>query len=110
MEFAPRACIRQRDVRHPGCNYKLHRHLCKAFDPARTTHLMLVVFPLGWTGQRTTSFAETTITIRHEDVRLYLVEVDEFNEIFPEGRAEAETKKWAFVILDDEWLKQHRVH
>lgn len=95
---------------YPGCTHKLRRHQWKAFDPALTTHIMLVEFPSDWSAESLTSFAETTITIRHEDVRLYLVEVAEFNEILAEGRDEAEAKNWAFIILDDDWLKQHRVH
>jgi hypothetical protein len=69
---------------------------------------MLVEFPTDWTPQSTTSFTETAITVRHENVHLYLIEVPEFNEILVEGREEAETEMWAF-ILDDAWLKEHQV-
>jgi hypothetical protein len=95
---------------YPGCTHKLRRDLWRPFDPARTTHLMLVEFPPDWTGQSRTSFAETTITIRHENVRLYLIEVPEFNEILAEQREQAEDEKWAFIILDDDWLTDHQVH
>ncbi|MDX3247557.1 hypothetical protein [Streptomyces sp. ME18-1-4] len=97
-------------TRYPGCTHKLRRDRWKAFDPTRTTHIMLVEFPSDWSAESRTSFTETTITIRHEDVRLYLIEVAEFNEILAEGREEAEVENWAFIILDADWLKQHRVH
>ncbi|WP_415958864.1 hypothetical protein [Streptomyces sp. 021-4] len=97
-------------TRYPGCTYKLRRDRWRPFDPTHITHIMLVEFPWDWTGQSSTSFVETTITIRHEDVRLYLIEVAEFNATLDEGREEAENEKWAFIILDDDWLKQHRVH
>ena len=97
-------------TRYPGCTHKLRRDRWRPFDPNRTTHIMLVEFPSDWTGQSSTSFVETTITIRHEDVRLYLIEVAEFNAILDEGREEAQNEKWAFIILDGDWLKQHRVH
>jgi hypothetical protein len=71
---------------------------------------MLVDFPPDWTGQSDTSFSQTTITIQHEDVRLYLVEVDEINEILASRRAEAEAARWAFIFLDDDWLEEHLVH
>ncbi|MFJ7327413.1 hypothetical protein ACIQVN_14430 [Streptomyces cyaneofuscatus] len=43
-------------------------------------------------------------------MRLHLIEVAEFNATLDGGREEAENEKWAFIILDDDWLKQHRVH
>jgi hypothetical protein len=68
-----------------------------------------------WSSRRTgpgsgTSFSKTTITIQHEDVRLYLVEVDELNSILASRRAEAEAARWAFIFLEDDWLEQRRVH
>lgn len=95
---------------YPGCTHKLRRDLWRPFDPDRTTHVMLVEFPHDWTGQSITSFERTTITIRHESVRLYLIEVPEFNEILAEQREQAEDEKWAFIILDDDWLTGHQVH
>lgn len=94
----------------PGCTHKLRRDGWKLFDPAKTTHVMLVEFPPDWTGQSNTGFAETTITIRHENVHLYLFDVPELNEILAEGRQEAEDKNWAFIILGDDLLKEHQVH
>ncbi|WP_281247750.1 hypothetical protein [Streptomyces colonosanans] len=38
------------------------------------------------------------------------IDVEEFNEILADGREEAEAENWAFILLDDDWLKQHRVH
>jgi hypothetical protein len=98
------------ETKREGCTRKLRRDLWKAFDPDRTTHVMLVGFPPDWTGQSSTSFKKTTITIQHEDVRLYLVEVDEINDILASRRAEAEAARWAFIFLEDDWLEQHRVH
>ncbi|KJY30294.1 hypothetical protein [Streptomyces sp. NRRL S-495] len=95
--------------RVPGCTHKLRRDLWKPFDQDHTTHIVLVEFPLDWTAESTTSFARTTITIRHEDLHLYLVEVAEFNEVLRDGREEAEAAKWAFIHLDDVWLNEHRV-
>lgn len=92
------------------CTHKLRRDGWKLFDPAKTTHVMLVEFPADWTGESRTSFAETTITIRHENVHLYLIEVTEFNEILAEGREEAENENWAFIILGNDWLKEHQVY
>ncbi|OEV27094.1 hypothetical protein AN219_23775 [Streptomyces nanshensis] len=97
-------------TRYPGCTHKLRRDRWKPFNPTLTTHIMLVEFPSDWTGQSSTSFTETKITIRHKDVRLFLIEVAEFNEILAEGREEAEAANWAFIILADDWLKQQRVH
>ena len=98
------------ETKREGCTRKLRRDLWKAFDPALTTHVMLVDFPPDWTGQSSTSYSQTTITIQHEDVRLYLVEVDEINDLLASRRAEAEAARWAFIFLEDDWLKQHLVH
>jgi hypothetical protein len=69
---------------------------------------VLVEFPPDWTAESSTSFDQTTITIAHENVRLYLIEVPEFNEILAEQREQAEDEKWAFIILDDYWLTKHQ--
>lgn len=98
------------EAKREGCTRKLRRDLWKAFDPVLTTHVMLVDFPAEWTGQSDTSFSQTTITIQHDDVRLYLVEVDEINEILASRRAEAEAARWAFIFLDDDWLEERLVH
>lgn len=98
------------EAKREGCTRKLRRDLWKAFDPDLTTHVMLVDFPPDWTGQSSTSFSQTTITIRHDDVRLYLVDVDEINDMLASRRAEAEAAGWAFIFLDDDWLEEHRVH
>lgn len=98
------------EAKREGCTRKLRRDLWKAFDPTLTTDLMLVDFPPDWTGQSSTSFKKTTITIQHEKVRLYLVEVDEINDMLASRRAEAEAARWAFIFLEDDWLEQHRVH
>jgi hypothetical protein len=51
-----------------------------------------------------------TITIRRENVHLYLTEVAEFNELLAAEREQAENEEWAFMILlDDDWLEKHRV-
>lgn len=105
--LVPTSASEQR--RYPGCTHKLRRDGWKSFDPASTTHVMLVEFPPDWTAQSTTSFTETAITIHHENVHLYLIEVPEFNEILAEGREEAEIESWAFIILGDDWLKEHQV-
>ncbi|MFF1570303.1 hypothetical protein ACFVY1_44290 [Streptomyces sp. NPDC058293] len=34
----------------------------------------------------------------------------EFNEVLVSGRAEAEEERWAYIILDREWLEEHRVY
>ena len=106
--LAPASASEKRE--YPGCTHKLRRDLWRPFDPARTTQVVLVEFPPDWTAGSSTSFAETTITIRHENVRLYLIEVPEFNEILAEQREQAEDEKWAFIILDDYWLTEHQVH
>lgn len=67
-------------------------------------------FPPDSTAESTTSFDQTTITIRHANVRLYLIEVPEFNEILAEQREQAEEEKRALIILDDYWLTEHQVH
>ena len=90
--------------------HKLRRDLWRPFDPARTTQVVLVEFPPDWSAESSTSFDQTTITIRHENVRLYLIEVPEFNEILAEQREQAEDEKWAFIILDDYWLTKHQKH
>jgi hypothetical protein len=98
------------EAKREGCTRKLRRDLWKAFDPALTTQVMLVDFPPDWTGQSSTSFKTTTITIQHEDVRLYLVEVEEINDLLASRRTEAEAAGWAFIFLEDDWLEQHLVH
>jgi hypothetical protein len=79
--------------REPGCTHKLRRDLWTAFDPANTTHIMFVQFPPDWTGQSTTTFAETTITIQHENVHLYLADVTDLNELLADGREQAEEEE-----------------
>ncbi|MFF1593086.1 MULTISPECIES: hypothetical protein [unclassified Streptomyces] len=96
--------------KYPGCTHKLRRDLWRAFDPARTTHLMFVEFPPDWIGMSSTSFTETVIRIRHEGIGLFLFSVAEFNKVLASGRAEAEEKRWAYIILDREWLEEHRVY
>lgn len=96
--------------RFPGCTHKLRRDRWKPFDPAKTTHVMLVEFPADWTAQSKTGFTETTITIQHENVHLYLIGVPELNEILADGREEAENNNWAFIILGEDLLKEHQVY
>jgi hypothetical protein len=40
------------EAKREGCTRKLRHDLWKAFDPDRTTQVMLVEFPSDWTGQR----------------------------------------------------------
>jgi hypothetical protein len=94
----------------PGCTRKLRRDLWAAFDPAVTTHVMLVEFPPDWSGYSTTSHTETTVTIRHENVRLYLADVADLNELLADGRDQAEDEEWAFIYLADTWLRHRQVH
>jgi hypothetical protein len=96
--------------RFPGCTHKLRRDRWKPFDPAKTTHVMLVEFPADWTAQSKTGFTETTITIQHENVHLCLIDVPELNEILAEDREEAEDNNWAFIILGEDLLKEHQVY
>jgi hypothetical protein len=96
--------------KYPGCTHKLCRDLWRAFDPARTTHLMFVEFPADCTGTSRASFTETVIRIRHEGIGLFLFSVAEFNKVLASGRAEAEEAQWAYIILDREWLEEHQVY
>jgi len=98
------------EKKREGCTHKLRRDLWRPFDPARTTHVMLVEFPPDWTAASSPAFTKTTITIRHENIRLYLVKVDELNELLASRREQAENEKWAFIFLEDDWLDDHRVH
>lgn len=101
---------RSEQKRDPGCTYKLRRDLWRAFDPAKTTHIILVAFPPDWIGESTTSLGKTTITIQHENVRLYSVLVEDINKLLADGREQAEEEEWAFIHLLDEWLEPLCVH
>ncbi|MFZ3562875.1 hypothetical protein ACOKM5_43870 [Streptomyces sp. BH097] len=96
--------------KYPGCTHQLYRARWRAFDPAYTTHLMLVEFPADWTGTSSGSFTETVIRIQHSGIRLYFCDVAEFNDMLAEGRTEAEENGWVFIILDQAWLDEHRVY
>lgn len=91
----------------PGCEWKVARDRHVLFNPVTTTHIALVALPddMGFTV--TSDNGTVTINATTNGAQIFTVPVDEINEQLDPDNPEAEG--WRYLILESQWLNQHRV-
>lgn len=91
----------------PGCEWKVARDRHVLFNPVTTTQVALVALPddMGFTV--TSDNGTVTINATTNGAQIFTVPVDAINEQLDPDNPDAEG--WRYLILETQWLDQHRV-
>ncbi|MEV0408346.1 hypothetical protein [Actinoallomurus sp. NPDC050550] len=91
----------------PGHDWKVARDGHAHFNPEKTTHIALVALPEYMPFELVDDGGRVSISTIYKDAQIFLVAVDEFNDLLDPVAATAEG--WRYLILETSWLHRHRV-